>query len=98
VLVRYRMLFMSKTSTAPSPASAIACWARPRRYVCSRRKSTRSSQSTCIRPGAGTDVTVNSGLAIVASCRLEPVGDRTGVRNELEIGRFCLELEEGCEV
>src|SRR5256712_195269 len=98
VLVRYRMLFMSKTSTAPRPAFAIACWARPRRYVWSRRKSTRSSQSTCIRPGAGTEVTVNSGRPTIAILGLEPVGDRTGVRNELEIRRPGFELEQGGEI
>src|SRR2546422_1610670 len=98
VLVRYRMLFMSKTITAPRPAFAIACWARPRRYVWSRRKSTRSSQSTCIRPGAGTEVTVNSGRPTIAILGLEPIGDRTRVRNELEIRRPGFELEQGGEI
>src|SRR5438874_13831635 len=91
------MLFMSKTRTAPSPASAIAWRARPRRYAWRRRKSTRSSQSTCMRPGAGTDVTVNSGRAMVVF-GAEPVGHRTRVRGQIEIGRPGLELEQRREV
>src|ERR1700681_3506935 len=61
------MLFMSKTSTAPKPAFVIASRVRARRYSCSRRKSTRSSQSTCMRPGAGSDATGNSRLGMLVS-------------------------------
>src|SRR3989454_8933285 len=46
------MLCWSKTSSAPSPDRARAWRVRPIRYACSRRKSTRSSKSTCMRPGA----------------------------------------------
>src|SRR5207302_9169120 len=92
------MLFMSKTSTAPSPAFAIACCARPSRYVCSRRKSTRSSQSTCMRPGAGTEEIVNSDRATVAIFGREPIGNWTGVRHQLEIRRAGLEREQRREV
>src|SRR5437764_12019664 len=94
------MLFMSKTRTAPSPASAIAWRARPRRYAWRRRKSTRSSQSTCMRPGAGTDVTVNSALA-VATKRLdgfEPVGNRSPVRLQREVGAAGRQLQQGGRV
>src|SRR5437899_6605967 len=51
-----------------------------------------------MRPGAGTDVTVNSGRAIVAIFWAEPVGDRTRVRGQIEIGRPGLELEQRREV
>src|SRR5438067_6323927 len=51
-----------------------------------------------MRPGAGTDVTVNSGRAIVAIFGAEPVGDRTRVRGQIEIGRPGLELEQRREV
>src|SRR5256886_16166288 len=94
------MLFMSKTRTAPRPASAIAWRARPRRYAWRRRKSTRSSQSTCMRPGAGTDVTVNSALA-EATKRLdgfEPVGNRSPVRLQREVGAAGLQLQQGGKV
>src|SRR6266849_2766674 len=46
------MLCWSKTRSAPSPERARAWRVRPIRYACSRRKSTRSSKSTCMRPGA----------------------------------------------
>ena len=46
------MLYWSKTSSAPRPEFASALRVRARRYSCSRRKSTRSSKSTCMRPGA----------------------------------------------
>src|SRR2546428_13202258 len=46
------MLYWSNTSTAPSPDFASAWRARPRRYACRRLKSTRSSKSTCVWPGA----------------------------------------------
>src|SRR5580658_2858514 len=51
--VRYLMLLLSKTSSAPSPAACIAAMARSRRYRRSLATSTRSSKSTFIRPGAG---------------------------------------------
>src|SRR5437660_11748418 len=94
------MLFMSKTRTAPSPASAIAWRARPRRYAWRRRKSTRSSQSTCMRPGPGTDGTVDSGLA-VATVRLdglESVRNRSPVRLQLEVGPARLQPQRGGKV
>src|SRR5262249_23835704 len=46
------MLYWSKTSSAPSPEPASARRTRARRYAWSRRKSTRSSKSTCMWPGA----------------------------------------------
>ena len=46
------MLCWSNESSAPSPDCASAARTRARRYSCSRRKSTRSSKSTCVRPGA----------------------------------------------
>src|SRR2546426_2686925 len=46
------MLCWSKTRSAPSPERASAWRVRPIRYACRRRKSTRSSKSTCMRPGA----------------------------------------------
>src|SRR6266550_3683403 len=46
------MLCWSKQRSAPSPEGASACRTRARRYACRRRKSTRSSKSTCMRPGA----------------------------------------------
>src|SRR5438045_7919503 len=90
------MLFMSKTRTAPSPASAIAWRARPRRYAWRRRKSTRSSQSTCMRPGAGTDVTVNSDLARATRRldRFQPVRNRSLVRLQLEVRAARLQLQQ----
>src|ERR1039458_5472928 len=51
--VRYRMLLLSNTSRAPRPLASIAPMARRSRYSRSREKSTRSSKSTFIRPGAG---------------------------------------------
>src|SRR3984893_4591720 len=100
VLVMYRMLFMSKTSTAPRPAFPMASRARPRRYSCRRWKLTRSSQSTCMRPGAGSEATGNSGVGMFVAPRLvaQPVGDRPRVGFELEIGSLCLQLEEACEI
>src|SRR6202046_2414944 len=62
--VRYLMLLLSKTSSAPSPALSIACRARSRRYWRSRPKSSRSSKSTYIRPGAGA--TGSAGTAMGA--------------------------------
>src|ERR1700674_1130779 len=100
VLVMYRMLFMSNTNTAPRPALAIASRERPRRYSCKRRKSTRSSQSTCMRPGAGSEATGNSGLGMLAGQRLvaQPVGYRSGIGLELEIGSSGFQLEEAGEI
>src|SRR5262245_33612808 len=46
------MLYWSNIRSAPSPECLSAWRARPRRYACSRRKSTRSSKSTCVWPGA----------------------------------------------
>src|SRR5207237_10346805 len=94
------MLFMSKTRTAPSPASAIAWRARPRRYAWRRRKSTRSSQSTCMRPGAGTDVTVNSALAVatVGLDGFEPDRNRPPVRLLPEAAAARLQLQQGGQV
>src|SRR6516225_12413438 len=51
--VRYRMLLLSKTSSAPSPAFSMACLARSRRCCRSLPTSILSSKSTFIRPGAG---------------------------------------------
>src|SRR5258705_13991602 len=47
------MLLLSKQRTEPSPEAARAWRARPSRYQCRRRKSTRSSKSTAECPGAG---------------------------------------------
>src|SRR5438874_10053944 len=90
------MLFMSKTRTAPSPASAIAWRARPRRYAWRRRKSTRSSQSTCMRPGAGTDVTVKSDLvrATRRLDRFQPVRNCPLVGLQLEVCAARLQLQQ----
>src|SRR5574339_761599 len=46
------MLCWSKHSNAPRPDCTSAARVRARRYSCRRRKSTRSSKSTCVRPGA----------------------------------------------
>src|SRR5690242_16794694 len=46
------MLYWSSRSTAPSPEAARARRARPSRWACRRWKSTRSSKSTCMWPGA----------------------------------------------
>src|SRR6267143_92867 len=46
------MLCWSNESSAPRPEFASAARTRARRYPCSLRKSTRSSKSTCVRPGA----------------------------------------------
>src|SRR2546422_507517 len=46
------MLYWSNMRSAPSPERASAWRARPSRYACRRRKSTRSSKSTCVWPGA----------------------------------------------
>src|SRR6267378_1432571 len=46
------MLCWSNESSAPRPELASAARTRARRYPCSLRKSTRSSKSTCVRPGA----------------------------------------------
>src|SRR5262245_6578851 len=46
------MLYWSKTRSAPRPEPASAWRTRPRRYALRRRKSTRSSKSTCMCPGA----------------------------------------------
>src|SRR5919204_1526876 len=94
------MLFMSNARTAPSPRRPIAWPTRPSRYSWSRLKSTRSSQSTAIRPGAGTEVTVNSDgivLGLLAD-RLEPIGDFTALRLERQIGPASLALQEGREI
>src|SRR5207244_13214608 len=53
-----------------------------------------------MRPGAGTDVTVNSALA-VATKRLdgfEPVGNRSPVRLQREVGAAGLQLQQGGKV
>src|ERR1700716_4012626 len=84
------MLFMSKTKTPPRPAFAIAARARPSRYSWRRRKSTRSSQSTAIRPGAGTAVTVKSDLEAI---RYRPL-----VGHELEICVACLQLQQSAKI
>src|SRR5580658_6681970 len=47
------MLLLSNTSRAPRPLASIAPMARRSRYSRRRAKSTRSSKSTFIRPGAG---------------------------------------------
>src|SRR5580658_7209588 len=64
--VRYLMLLLSKTSSAPRPACSMACLARSRRYCRSRPKSIRSSKSTFIRPGAGASG--SEGTAMAAPC------------------------------
>src|SRR5215510_3088599 len=46
------MLYWSNIRSAPSPECWSAWRARPRRYACKRRKSTRSSKSTWVCPGA----------------------------------------------
>src|SRR2546422_216480 len=94
------MSLTGRATSSESPASAIAGRARPRRYPWRRRKSTRSAQSTCMRPGAGTDVTVNSVLA-VATERLdgfEPVRNRSPVRLQREVGAARLQLQQGGKV
>src|SRR5256885_16869495 len=53
-----------------------------------------------MRPGAGADVTVNSALA-VATKRLdgfEPVGNRSPVRLQREVGAAGLQLQQGGKV
>src|SRR5487761_479245 len=79
------MLFMSNTSTAPRPAFAIASRVRLSRYSWRRRKSTRSSQSTCMRPGAGSEAVGNSALGMIRLL-FEPVGHLAVLRLELQIG------------
>src|SRR5580658_194290 len=64
--VRYLMLLLSKTSSAPSPAFSIAALARSRRYWRSRPKSSRSSKSTYIRPGAGVRGSAGTATAMEA--------------------------------
>src|ERR1019366_3419417 len=106
------MLFMSKTSTAPRPALAIASRARPRRYSCRRRKSTRSSQSTFIRPGAGREAIGNSALGMFVRCwrgfvpligcarlryLVKAVGDFPVIGLELEVGAPGFQLEQARE-
>src|SRR6267143_3476072 len=46
------MLCWSNERSAPRPELESAARTRARRYPCSLRKSTRSSKSTCVRPGA----------------------------------------------
>src|SRR5258708_21590517 len=46
------MLCWSNESSEPRPEFASAARTRARRYPCRLRKSTRSSKSTCVRPGA----------------------------------------------
>src|SRR6267143_1850203 len=94
------MLFMSNTSTAPSPAFAIASRVRVNRYSCRRRKSTRSSQSTCMRPGAGREPTGNSALDIQTSVArvVQPIGDGSILGFELELGAPRFHLEQGGEI
>src|ERR1700722_10240350 len=64
--VRYLMLLLSKTSSAPSPAFSIAAMARSRRYWRSRPKSSLSSKSTYIRPGAGVRGSAGTATAMEA--------------------------------
>src|ERR1700674_682316 len=94
------MLFISKTSTAPRPALWIAARARPKRYSCKRWKLTRSSQSTFMRPGAGSDAIGNSGFDMFRHLRLvaQPVGHVPRVRLQLDTGTTCFQLEEAGEV
>src|SRR5450759_3388831 len=99
------MLFMSKTSSAPRPALAIASRVRPRRYSCRRRKSTRSSQSTCMRPGAGSDAIGNSAFGMFVRRRrgfglsvIEAVGDPSVFGIELEVRAQRFQLEKAREV
>src|SRR5579872_733239 len=47
------MLLRSNSNSAPRSEASSAARARPNRYVRSRSKSTRSSKSTAIVPGAG---------------------------------------------
>src|SRR5262245_52016304 len=54
------MLFMSNSSRAPRSDASRAARARPSRQARRRLKSTRSSKSTFIRPGAGTDAVGNA--------------------------------------
>src|SRR5450759_2288859 len=107
------MLFMSKTSTAPRPALAIASRVRPRRYSCRRRKSTRSSQSTFIRPGAGREAIGNSAMGMYVLCwrgfapsigcarlrsLVKAVGDLPVIGLELEVGAPGFQLEQAREI
>src|ERR1700681_2361601 len=94
------MLFMSKTSTAPRPAFAIASRVRFSRYSCRRRKSTRSSQSTCIRPGAGSEATGNSAFGVLPTVRLDfqPIGDLSVLRFELEMRAPGFHLQQRREI
>src|SRR5579863_8369448 len=68
--VRYLMLLLSKTSSAPSPAASMAALARSRRYCLSRPKSSRSSKSTFIRPGAGARGSAGTAMAAPVSSHL----------------------------
>src|ERR1700680_2765595 len=94
------MLFISKTRTAPRPALWIAARARPRRYSWRRWKLTRSSQSTFMRPGAGSEAMGNSGFDMFHHLWLvaQPVGNVPWVGFQLETGTACLQLQEAREV
>src|SRR6202165_1465198 len=78
---------------------------RARRYSCSRRKSTRSSQSTCIRPGAGSDATGNSRLGMLVRFWLvlqlpivQPIRDLPVLGIEFEVRAPCLQLEKARKI
>src|SRR5665213_1772362 len=107
------MLFMSNTSTPPRPAFAMASRVRFKRYSCRRRKSTRSSQSTFIRPGAGSDATGNSALGMLARSGcvfglliggtrlravLEPIRHLAILGQQVEVRARGFELEKAREV
>src|SRR2546428_9010030 len=66
VLVAYRMLLVSNSSTAPRSEASSCCRPRASRYSRRRSKSTRFSQSTPCSPGAGVVATGNS-TSIIAS-------------------------------
>src|SRR6266511_4197521 len=63
---------MSKTSSAPSSEASSAALARPRRQARSRAKSKRSSQSTCIGPGAASLVCVTTPLLALSLDARQP--------------------------
>src|ERR1700694_3279714 len=99
------MLFMSKTRIAPRPALLMASRVRLSRYSCRRRKSTRSSQSTCMRPGAGSDATGNSALGMLVRNRravalsvIQAVGDLPVIGVELQVGAPGFHLEKAREI
>src|ERR1700694_3364647 len=94
------MLFISKTRTAPRPALWIAARARPKRYSCRRWKLTRSSQSTFMRPGAGSEATGNSGFGMLHRLRLiaQPVVYVPMIRFERETGSPRFQFEKAGEV